>query len=235
MIVKPTLKFRTVRTLALTLVACVSGAGAMRAQAPPVPSQEPKPPAESNPFPTDTTTVPVMPSGNAPAAPESNSAPAYAPVMPSGADDPVKSPDDPVGNAESESADGFSSSSSGLDKFVPPPEDDSRRRRGGKNEPAPEHHETAKEDESVGGYYLEQKNWRAALSRFQSALVLDPENPDVYWGLAEAERHLGQFAGAKANYQKVMEYDPDSKHAKEAKKLLNDPQMANAASVSPQP
>ena len=93
--------------------------------------------------------------------------------------------------------------------------------------------ETAKEDEDVGGLYLSQKNWRAAASRFESAVVLDPENPDVYWGLAEAQRHLGQFAAAKANYQKVVEYDPDSKHAKEAKKLLIDPQMANAAAPKP--
>ena len=92
----------------------------------------------------------------------------------------------------------------------------------------PEHKETAQEDESVGSYYLDQKNWRAALSRYQSALVLDPENPDVYWGLAESQRHLGDMTRAKANYIKVMEYDPGSKHAKEAKKLLNEPEMANA-------
>ena len=72
----------------------------------------------------------------------------------------------------------------------------------------PEHHETAAEDENVGSYYLENKDWKGALSRFQSALVLDPDNPDVYWGLAESERHLGDFADARANYQKVMEYDP---------------------------
>jgi tetratricopeptide (TPR) repeat protein len=51
---------------------------------------------------------------------------------------------------------------------------------------------------------------------FQSALVLDPYNPDVYWGLAECERHLGDFADARANYKKVMEYDPGSRHAKDA-------------------
>ena len=80
--------------------------------------------------------------------------------------------------------------------------------------------ETAKEDISVGKYYLDNKNWRAALSRFQSALVLAPEDPEVYWGLAESARHLGNFADARAYYLKVMEYDPDSKHAKEAKKAL---------------
>jgi tetratricopeptide (TPR) repeat protein len=93
-------------------------------------------------------------------------------------------------------------------------------------------HDSPKEDESVGSYYLEQKNWKAALSRFESALVLDPENPDVYWGLAEAQRHIGDYISAKANYLKVMEYDPDSKHGKEAKRILREPEVANAKAVS---
>ena len=76
------------------------------------------------------------------------------------------------------------------------------------------------------------KHWKAALSRYQSALVTDPENPDVYWGIAESQRQLGDYANAKANYQKLMEYDPDSKHGKEAKKLLKEPQLANAPAVS---
>jgi tetratricopeptide (TPR) repeat protein len=239
MIVQLMLKFRAVRTLALTAVVVVAGMGAICAQSAPAPSQkqpaqpqQPAKPAESNPFPEDTKDVPVLPSGNAPATPESNAAPAYAPVMPSGADDPVRSPDDPQDN--SEPAGSFSSSASELDKFVPPPDADTRGRRGAKNQPAPEHKETAQEDENVGGYYLNQKNWRAAMSRFESAVVLDPENPDVYWGLAEAQRHLGQFGAAKANYQKVMDYDPDSKHAKEAKKLLSDPEMANASAPKPE-
>ncbi len=206
-------------------------AGLVGAQAPPSPDQ-PKPqqqgkPTESNPFPDDTTSVPVVPSSSTPAAPEAN-APTFTPANPTGGDDPVRSPDDPVGNPEADSASGFSSSSAGLDKLVPPPDADTHSRRGkGQVQPQP-HMETAKEDENVGDYYLNEKNWRAALSRFESAVVLDPENPDVYWGLAEAQRHLGQFSAAKTNYQKVMEYDPDSKHAKEAKKLISEPELANA-------
>lgn len=84
----------------------------------------------------------------------------------------------------------------------------------------------------MGSYYLESKNWKGALSRFESAMVLDPENPEVYWGLAEAQRHLGDLASAKANYLKVMEYDPDSRHGKDAKKILKEPEIANARAVS---
>ncbi|KAA6464461.1 tetratricopeptide repeat protein [Acidobacteria bacterium AB60] len=220
-----TFKIRRGRTLILTAV--LGACGLVWAQQPPAePQKAPpsKPPAESNPFPEDTTNVPVVPASNAPAAPAANAAP---PALPSGADDPVRSPDDPVGDPEAGSNSEFSSSSAGLDKIQPPPDEEPTRRHRGKGPQEPDvHQETAKEDEDVGSLYLSQKNWRAALSRFESAVVLDPENPDVYWALAESQRHLGQFAAAKANYEKVMEYDPDSKHAKEAKKLLGSPEMA---------
>ena len=55
--------------------------------------------------------------------------------------------------------------------------------------------ETSKEDISVGKYYLDNKNWKAALSRFQSALVLAPDEPEVYWGLAESDAAPGKFCG----------------------------------------
>jgi len=233
------LKFRGGRTLVLTVVLGLCGAGPAFAQAPQQKpagpekqqqeKQQPAKPAESNPFPEDTSNVPVVPTGNAATAPAENAAP--APVLTSGRDDPVRSPDDPVGNPEAESGSGFSSSSAGLDKIQPPADEPTRgRRRIAPQNPGP-NQESAKEDEDVGGLYLAQKNWRAAASRFESAVVLDPENPDVYWGLAEAQRHLGQFAAAKANYERVMEYDPDSKHAKEAKKLLAAPELANAAAL----
>ena len=101
--------------------------------------------------------------------------------------------------------------------------------------PQPEHQETAAEDEKVGEYYLDQKNWKAALSRYESAVVLDPENPEVYWGLGEAQRHLGHLAEARGSYKKLVDYDPDSKHGKEAQKLLNGPELANAAGSAAKP
>jgi tetratricopeptide (TPR) repeat protein len=226
---QPTLKNRCGRILVLTVVLGACGLVFAQQPAEQQKQQPAKPPAQSNPFPEDTTNVPVIPTGNAPTAAPTNTPP---PVMPSGGpDDPVRSPDDPVGNPEADS--GFSSSTSGLDKIQPSPDEDAPRQRHRLPKPnaSEPHQETAKEDEDVGGLYLSQKNWRAAQSRYESAVVLDPENPDVYWGLAESQRHLGQFAAAKANYEKVMEYDPDSKHAKEAKKLLTGPEMANAAAA----
>ena len=197
-----------------------------------------KPSSQSNPFPEDTGNVPLMPNGNAPATPNApaSAAPANAPM----ADvDPVRSPDDPVGDLSGDSG-GFSSSAAGLDNVTSPPDTDTGSARGKKGRgaaPAPvEHQESAAEDEKVGDYYLDNKNWKAALSRYESAVVLDPENPEVYWGMGEAQRHLGKLAEAKAAYEKLVEYDPDSKHGKEAKKILKSPEMANApATASKQP
>jgi len=188
---------------------------------------------EQNPFPEDTSDIPVMPTRNSPGTIPGDSDETGAGRIPMPADDadPVRSPEDAGAAAENQQQSSGSSSLSGMSGLLPPADDDvpqpGRRHRKGE-QTVPEHHETAAEDESVGGYYLDRKDWKAALSRFQSALVLDPDNPDVYWGLAEAERHLGNFAEARANYQKVMDYDPGSRHAKEARKALADPALANA-------
>jgi hypothetical protein len=234
----------------------LAGGKGIAAQQQPAPAQPPqqqqtqKPAGNNNDFPTDTNGVPVVPSnGINPVGNASNSAPgsASAPVMPPppmpGDDaDPVRSPEDPVMNNSAATGDSSSSSSlAGLGNALNPPDDytlnpdttdQGKRRRGRNAAPQPaEHKETAKEDVDVGGYYLSTKNWRAALSRFQSALILDPENPDVYWGLAEAQRNLKDYTSAKANYKKLLDYDPDNKHAKDARKALKEPDVANAVST----
>jgi hypothetical protein len=196
-------------------------------------------PAEANPFPEDTTSVPVMPSSGTPALPEGTytgdqTRAGHVP-LPKDDLDPVRSPDDaaPANDAPTELT--SSDSRAGLDRILPPPDDDDQPQ--GKHRKlavqGPEHVETAKEDINVGSYYLDTKNWRAAQSRFESALVLSPDEPEVYWGLAESARHMGNLAAAKGYYQKVAEYDPDSKHGKEAVKALKDPEIANAKASVP--
>jgi hypothetical protein len=191
--------------------------------------------SNQNPFPEDTSDIPVMPTRNTPGTIPGDSDESRAARIPMAVDDvdPVRSPED--GGSAAENQQGSSSSLAGMSGLLPPSDDDTQpvkhNRRGEKN--APEHQETAAEDENVGSYYLDNKDWKAALSRYQSAMVLDPDNPDVYWGLAEAERHLGNFADARANYQKVIDYDPGSRHAKEARKALQDPELAKAKPPQP--
>ena len=237
--------------IAVLGLSCLSLAGQASAQTAPAqnpaatsnqkPAQQPAKPAEANPFPDDTNNVPVMPSNKTPAIPEDsgsgsgNAAPnaSNIPHIPLPADDvdPARSPDDPAADSDSGSSSSSSDSRSGFDKVLAGAEDDPQPSGNGRRKLAvagPEHHETAAEDIQVGKYYLDSKNWKAALSRFESALVLSPDEPDVYWGLAESARHLGNFAEARGYYQKVAEYDPDSKHGKEAIKALKDPEIAKA-------
>jgi tetratricopeptide (TPR) repeat protein len=180
---------------------------------------------KGNPFPGDTNNVPVLPSGPTANVPEGNYEPETGRVAFPGQDhDPVRSPD----SAEPDSGKGFSSSLSGVDDILPPPNEPATNGKKGDQGIAAMPRESPENDINVGNYYLSLKNWRAALSRFQSALVLEPDNPDVYWGLAESERHTGDYALAREHYLKVVEYDPGSKHAKDAKKALRDPEIANA-------
>jgi hypothetical protein len=225
--------------IAIVLVAGLAAGFVALAQAPPVQPNKPaetqqQKPSQANPFPEDTNSVPLMPNGNTPAPVTSNVPMREAPAaLAHGDADPVRSPDDPISGADTD-AQGFSSSSSGLENVTPPPDTDIGPARGRKGRGAapPEHHESAADDEKVADYYLTSKNWKAALSRYESAVVLDPENPEVYWGMGEAQRHLGKMAEAKAAYEKLVEYDPDSKHGKEARKILKSPEMANAPTAS---
>lgn len=191
-----------------------------------------------NPFPEDTNSVPLMPTRDNPNLPLPAAESGERLYLPEADVDPVRSPEE-AGAAAEAGESSSSSSLSGMSSLLPGPDDDTTQpgkhgKKSGVIEP--EHQETAAEDENVGAYYLENKDWKAALSRFQSALVLDPDNPDVYWGLAESDRHLGNFADARANYQKVVDYDPDSHHGKEARKNLKEPEIANAkASAQPAP
>lgn len=193
-------------------------------------------PAQANPFPENTDNVPVMPTTiPAPIAEKSDAAPLTHAKFTVGNGDPVRSPDDEAEETITDSSsDGFSSSRKGLDKILPDNDEDvTPRKRHGRETEVPQHTETAAEDVEVGGYYLEKKNWKAALSRFQSALVLDPENPEVFWGLAEAERNLGKMAEARAYYLKLLDYDPKGPHGKAANKALKEPSIANAPSATP--
>jgi hypothetical protein len=197
-----------------------------------------QPQTGSNPFPEDTSTVPLLPSKGTPVLPEGTyrgdeyGLSGGRVALPGDDLDPVRSPDDPIPAAGSGQQEDSSSSLSGLDKLLPKPDDDQADKKK-KKEKEPTHQEAATEDINVGGYYLDKKNWKAAFSRFQSALVLDPENPEVYWGLAEAERQLGDLASARAHYEKVLEYDPDGPHGKQARKALKDPAIANAKKAAP--
>jgi Tetratricopeptide repeat len=221
----------------------VSAQAAPGQNTPANPAQKPAvtpPKQEANPFPEDTTNVPVMPSKDTSAVPQGtysggDDVDSGRLPLPGNEMDPVRSPDDATPAADSGTDQSSSSSAAGIDKVLSGLDDDTQP-QGKKRKLAvkePEHQETSAEDIEVGKYEMDRKNWKAAMSRFESAMVLAPDEPEVYWGLAESERHLGNFAEARGYYQKVAEYDPDSKHGKEAIKALKDPEIANAKVAPP--
>lgn len=221
--------------IALLLIGSLALVPRLRSQTPSQnqpPTTAPQPAAGANPFPEDTSAVPVMPT--TPDQPNvSHDGAESAPLPLSGEDlDPVRSPDDPEPVAAgAEQQEGESSSSlKGLEKLLPAPDDDQPDKRRKLVVKQPTHQEVSAKDIEVGLYYIQTKNWKAARSRFESAMVLDPENPEVYWGMAEAERHTGDLAAAKAHYLMLLDYDPDGPHGKEARKALKDPAIANAQS-----
>jgi hypothetical protein len=222
------------------LCAQAPATGDIKGQSKPANGNQQPPNSSKNPFPEDTSTVPVMPSKIPPPLPQGtyrgeDSAPV---LLPNEDVDPVRSPDDPVPESASSPDANSSSSLKGLERLLPRPEDDqlSDKKRKLLVIKEPTHQEAASKDIQVGNYYLQTKNWKAALSRFESAMILDPENPEVYWGLAEAEHHLGHYADAKAHYLKLLEYDPDGPHGKQARKELKDPALEKAQSgASSQP
>jgi tetratricopeptide (TPR) repeat protein len=169
-----------------------------------------------------------MPTKTAPALPEGTFGAESTGLPLPGEDlDPVRSPDDPAPTAASGPEEDSSSSLAGMERLLPNPEDEQPGKKKKLSVKEPSHQEAASKDIEVGGYYLDRKNWSAALSRFESAMVLDPENPEVYWGLAEAEHHLGNFADAKTHYLKLLDYDPDGPHGRQARKELKEPEIAN--------
>ena len=220
--------------LVAVLAGCLFEAPAARAQQappanPPANGQKPAQPA-GNPFPEDTNTVPVMPDAHS--APEARTD-AIAPesgdfrvAVPAADTDPARSPDEPQPDSIDTAHTGESSSSfKDLEKLLPNPDEEVNPKQKMKE---PSHQEAASTDIDVGKYYIERKDWKAALSRFQSAMVLDPENPEVYWGLAETDRHLGDFTDARAYYLKLLDYDRDGPHGKAARKAMKEPEIANA-------
>lgn len=241
---------------ALVLAGCVglhpgllaqSAAGGDKAAAENKPASDgQKQPTVANPFPEDTSTVPVLTPSEPGAAAQGSSYGADRGTanqffaLPSEDSDPVRSPDDAAPAPSDGGGDGAgqdSSSLAGVDALEPVPDTEQpekKRKRDREVEvKEPTHQEAASKDIEVGSYYLDRKDWKAALSRFESAMVLDPENPEVYWGLGEAERNLGRYAEARKNFETLLEYDPDGKHGKQVRKLMKEPALAAAHDSGP--
>jgi len=80
-------------------------------------------------------------------------------------------------------------------------------------------HRAAK-DVEVGEYYLKQKNYRAALDRFNDALVYKQDDAEATFDLALTQEKLDLFARARQSYSRYLEILPAGPKAKECQEAL---------------
>lgn len=74
----------------------------------------------------------------------------------------------------------------------------------------------AQKDIEVGNYYLNRKNYRAALERFHDALLYKPDDAEATYGLAVTQEKMDLFSLAYNNYSKYVEILPDGPKAKDS-------------------
>jgi tetratricopeptide (TPR) repeat protein len=74
----------------------------------------------------------------------------------------------------------------------------------------------------IGNFYMRKgsKGYRAALGRYEDATKYDPNSPEAFLKVGEAEEKLNNKDQAKIAFDKVIKLAPDSKFAKEARKKL---------------
>jgi tetratricopeptide (TPR) repeat protein len=81
----------------------------------------------------------------------------------------------------------------------------------------------ADKDVEVGDYYFKEKNYRAALSRYQEALEYKPRDARATFKIAQTQEKLGNIDDARANYEgylKILPNGPDSAASKKALEKL---------------
>lgn len=76
-------------------------------------------------------------------------------------------------------------------------------------------HKAAKDIE-VGEYYLKRKNYRAALDRFNEALLYKPNDGEATFRLAQTQEKLELYALAYRNYQNYLNVIVEGPFTKEA-------------------
>src|SRR6478672_9085258 len=80
----------------------------------------------------------------------------------------------------------------------------------------------AAHDIDVGETYLAGNNFDSARQRFEEALRLTPDNPLIWFRLAQALQGMQRLDPARLYYKKYLEAQPKGKFAKNAKKAVSE-------------
>jgi tetratricopeptide (TPR) repeat protein len=78
----------------------------------------------------------------------------------------------------------------------------------------------AGKDDEVGDYYFKKKNYKAALARYQDALVYKDHDALAHFRMAQCYEKLSQPDEALAHYQEYLRILPNGEFSKDAKKAL---------------
>jgi tetratricopeptide (TPR) repeat protein len=154
------------------------------------------------------------------------SAPSAKPQQPQPTPSPEQGPprNAPTGQApansndqgESSSKDSQGDFSGGSRPALPPPSSDAPDEKTFR----PWDPHRAAKDIEVGEYYLKLKNYRAALERFNDALLYKPNDAEATFDLAVTQERLDLFAKASHNYSRYLEILPSGPRAKESQEAL---------------
>ena len=72
----------------------------------------------------------------------------------------------------------------------------------------------------VGNFYWHKADYHAALARYERASKYNPNSPEAFFKIGEAEERLKNQDAAKIAFQRVIQIAPDSKFAHDAEKKL---------------
>lgn len=78
----------------------------------------------------------------------------------------------------------------------------------------------AMKDDEVGDYYFKLKNYKAALARYQDALIWKEKDAVANFRMAQCYEKLDQPDQAIPHYEEYLKILPEGPYAKEARKAL---------------
>jgi tetratricopeptide (TPR) repeat protein len=92
----------------------------------------------------------------------------------------------------------------------------------------------AMKDDEVGDYYFKRKSYKAALARYQDALIWKEKDAVANFRMAQCYEKLDQADQAIPHYEEYLKILPDGPYAKEARKALQKLKGSEAKNETPQ-
>ena len=96
----------------------------------------------------------------------------------------------------------------------------------------------AGKDDEVGDYYFKRKNYKAALARYQDALIYKDHDAIANFRMAQCYEKLNQPDEAITHYKEYLRILPNGEFSKDARKALERlgaPEKKSAISQKPEP